>query len=397
MNNPTKTKAKTSINDETKFAHSGDISLPESGFVSTPIIQSSLFYREHPLEENEYEYSRSANPTRKSLENCIRELEGGNYGFCFSSGVAAIHAACSLLKSGEEIIFQERSYLGSNRIINFLGSQYGILVRRVNYSNSEAILNAITSKTKLIWIETPSNPLLDVVDLEDLDRQLKHKGIRSNIIISVDNTFATPFFQKPLYHGVDIVVHSASKYLGGHSDAILGALVCNDKTIANQIGFLQNAIGSIPAPMESFLVLRGIKTLHVRMAKHNENAILIAKYLNSHNKVEQVLHPSLNEKDKAVVQKQMTGYGGVISFVLKVDTVQNALIFLKNISLIKIAESLGGVESLATNPASVSHKQIDDDERQRLGVNDSLIRLSVGIENPFDLIQEIEYALDHCM
>lgn len=378
-------------NITTQIIHSGIVDTGIGGCLSMPLFFSSSFYKNEVDEIRMFEYSRTNNPTRLALENSIALLEGGKYGVCFSSGLAAIHSVLTLLKTGDEIIIDFQSYRGTLRLLKSISSKYGIRIKRVNLDKISDVANCINSKTKIIWIETPSNPLLKIYDI---------KAIASlsspEILVVADNTFATPYFQKPLKFGADIVIHSASKYLGGHSDAILGAVICNNPSTFDELKFCQNTFGSIPGPMDCFLVLRGLKTLEVRMEKHQKNAIEVAKFLAEHDFVKNVFYPGRDERNKIVINEQMKGWGGVVTFSLYDNDIDVVKTLVNTLSLFKIAESLGGVESLVNIPSLTSFKEVTSAEKSDLGLENSVIRLSVGIENSQDLVDDLKNAFSRC-
>jgi cystathionine beta-lyase/cystathionine gamma-synthase len=375
----------------TKAIHAGQEPDPATGAIMTPIYQTSTYVQEAPGKHKGFEYARTQNPTRLALEKNIAALEGGLFGYCFGSGMAAIDAVAKLLQPGDEVVATNDLYGGSYRIFTKVYERYGIKFHFIDLSNPDNLKNYLNEKTRMIWAESPTNPMLNIIDIKGIKDQIEGK----NIILAVDNTFATPYLQKPLQLGADIVVHSATKYLGGHSDVVLGVVVCNDPALAEQIKFMQNSCGAVCGPHDAFLVLRGIKTLHVRMDRHCENGIKIANFLTSHPKVAKVYFPGLStHPNHDIARKQMSGYGGMISFTLKGDRHEDAITVLTHTHLFSLAESLGGVESLIGHPASMTHASIPKEERMKTGVVDSLIRLSVGIEDADDLIQDLRNALD---
>lgn len=377
----------------TQTIHGGQLPEPTTGAVMIPIFQTSTYAQTNLLEPQEYQYSRGKNPTRTALENSLASLENGSNGFAFASGLAAIDCILRLLKPGDEIIAGNDLYGGTYRMFTKLFEKYGLIFTYVAMSNTKNITAAITKNTKLVWIETPTNPLMKIADIKAISTAVK--TINSNILIAVDNTFATPYLQQPLNLGADIVMHSATKYLGGHSDLVMGALVVKNKKLAKEIHFIQFAAGAIAGPMDSFLALRGIKTLHVRMQRHCENANAIASFLAQHKKVSTVYYPGFkNNESYTIAKKQMNDFGGMVSFQLKENTKEKAFLFLENTSLFTLAESLGGVESLASHPVTMTHSAIPQKERDKLGITDGLIRLSVGIEDIEDLLQDISKALE---
>jgi len=361
-----------------------------TGAISVPIYQTSTFIQEAPGVNKGYDYARTGNPTRATLEQIIAKLENGSVGVAFSSGLAAIDAVLKLLQSGDEIVAVDDIYGGAFRLFTQVYQKFGIKVTYVDTSKVENVFDAITEKTKLIWLETPTNPTLKISDISAIAKVAK----ANNCWLCVDNTFASPALQQPLSLGADIVVHSATKYLGGHSDLIAGLIVAKDKALGDQIKFLQNACGAILSPFDSWLVIRGIETLHLRVKQHCENALKVANYLENHPAVDKVYYPGLkNHANHDVAAKQAKGFGGIVSFSLKEDTESAATQFVTSTQLFKLAESLGGVKSLVSHPASMTHKTIPTERRRSAGVVDSLIRLSVGLEEVEDLINDIEFAL----
>lgn len=374
----------------TKFIHAGVEPDPTTGAIMTPIYQTSTYVQEAPAKHKGYEYARSQNPTRTALEKAFAVIENGKYGLAFSSGVAATDAVIKLLEPGDEVIAASDMYGGTYRMFTKIFAKFGIKFHYVNMQDANNIKPLINHKTKLIWTETPTNPLMSIVDIAAVAAIAKE----AKALLCVDNTFATPYLQNPLDLGADIVMHSVTKYLGGHSDVIQGCLVMNDPALREQLYFIQKSCGAIPGPMDCFLVLRGIKTLHVRMQRHCENGEKIANYLRSNNKVGKVYwcgfkdHPGFD-----VAKKQMRGFGGMMSFELKNDSVDEAKRVLSSTKLFALAESLGGVESLINHPASMTHASIPREERIKNGLSDSLIRLSVGIEDAEDLIEDLNQAI----
>jgi len=361
-----------------------------TGAISVPIYQTSTFIQEAPGVNKGYDYARTGNPTRATLEQIIAKLENGSVGVAFSSGLAAIDAVLKLLQSGDEIVAVDDIYGGAFRLFTQVYQKFGIKVTYVDTSKVENVFDAITEKTKLIWLETPTNPTLKISDISAIAKVAK----ANKCWLCVDNTFASPALQQPLSLGADIVVHSATKYLGGHSDLIAGLVVAKDKALGDQIKFLQNACGAILSPFDSWLVIRGIETLHLRVKQHCENALKVANYLENHPAVDKVYYPGLkNHANHDVAAKQAKGFGGIVSFSLKEDTEAAATQFVTSTQLFKLAESLGGVKSLVSHPASMTHKTIPTERRRSAGVVDSLIRLSVGLEEVEDLINDIEFAL----
>lgn len=375
-------------NIETTLIHGGLTKDTKTGAVNTPIYQTST-YAQNALGENlGYEYSRTKNPTRDGIESLIAECENAKYGFAFASGMAAINTILSLFKSGDKIIISNNVYGGTFRILDKVFSNFNISYAIVDTRDLKLVENSITNEVKAIFIETPSNPLLSVTSLEGIAKIAKSK----NILSIVDNTFMSPYLQQPLNFGVDVVIHSATKYLGGHSDLIAGLIALNDEELANKIAFLQNSIGGVLAPFDSFLLIRGIKTLGLRMDRHCSNALAIAEFLQTHNAVKKVYYPFLkNNKDYLLQKEQAKAGGGMISFELQDNYDFN--IFFKSTKIITLAESLGGVESLSCHPASMTHASIPKDIREKNGISDNLIRLSIGIENVDDLINDINSAI----
>lgn len=374
----------------TKVIHAGLAPDPATGAVMTPIYQTSTYHQKTPGEHKGFQYSRSGNPTRKALEDNLAALGNGTYGMCFGSGVAAIDAVIKMFKPGDEIISTDDLYGGSYRIFTKIFEPFGIKFKFVAMSDLANIEAAVTANTKLIWIETPTNPMMNIIDIEAVSKIAKEH----NILLAVDNTFATPYLQTPLDLGADIVMHSATKYLGGHSDVVMGALICKDEKIAEQLYFIQNSSGAICGPQDSFLVLRGIKTLHLRMQRHCENGKVIAHYLKNHPKVDQVYWPGFEEHpNHAVAKKQMKDFGGMISFTIKGNRKEDAFKLMSSLKVFTLAESLGGVESLTCHPVTMTHAAIPKKEREKSGVIDSLIRLSVGVEDVNDLTDDLEAAL----
>ncbi len=356
----------------------------------TPIYQTSTYTQNAPGDHKGFEYARTSNPTRSSLEANIAGIENGKHGFCFSSGLAALDAVIKTLNPGDEVISTNDLYGGSYRSFSGIFDRFGVKFNFVSMANASEIEQHFTDKTKLVWVETPTNPMMNVIDIAAVCEIAHAHGA----IVCVDNTFATPFLQNPIDLGADIVLHSATKYLGGHSDVVLGALVCNDDELAKKLAFIQNSTGAVPGPQDCFLVLRGIKTLHVRMDRHCENAAAIANYLKLNPLVKQVFWPGFNEHpNHNIARKQMRGFGGMISFNLKEDTLEAARKVLSSTRFFSLAESLGGVESLIGHPVTMTHASIPLEERKKTGITDSLIRLSVGIEDSHDLLEDIENAL----
>jgi cystathionine beta-lyase len=375
----------------TKTIHGGQHNVdPAYGAVMPPIYQTSTYSQTTPGGHKGFEYSRSSNPTRTALENALASIENGKFGLAFGSGLAAIDAVMKLFKPGDEIVSTSDLYGGSYRLFTKIFEGLGINFHFIGMQDATKIEAHINKNTKLIWVETPTNPMMNIIDIEAVSIiAKKHK-----VLLAVDNTFATAYLQQPLDLGADIVMHSATKYLGGHSDVVMGSLVVNNRELADKLYFIQNASGAIAGPMDSFLVLRGIKTLHIRMQRHCENGEKIAKFLKSHPKVDKVYWPGFEDHpNHLIAKKQMTGFGGMISFTTAEGTKKSAVTILENLKLFTLAESLGGVESLAGHPASMTHASIPKEEREKTGVVDSLIRLSVGIEDDEDLIEDLKQAL----
>ena len=374
----------------TKAIHAGVHPDESTGAIMTPIYQTSTYVQDGVGNHKGYEYSRTQNPTRHALEKNIAAIENGKYGACFASGLAAIDCIIKILNPGDEVISTNDLYGGSYRIFKTIFEKYGIVFHFVDMQKVSSVEAAVTKNTKLIWVETPTNPMMNIVDIAAMSTVAK----RSGAILAVDNTFATPFLQNPLDLGADIVMHSVTKYLGGHSDVVMGALVTSNDELAKEIYRIQNSSGAVTAPMDSFLVLRGIKTLHLRVQRHCENGEKIAHFLENHPKIENVYWPGFEtHPNHEVAKKQMRGFGGMISFTLKGNQLQDALDTVKKMKIFVLAESLGGVESLIGHPATMTHASIPKDVREKSGVVDSLIRLSVGIEDADDLIDDLKNAL----
>ena len=374
----------------TKTIHAGQTADPTTGAIMTPIYQTSTYIQKSPGDHKGYEYSRTGNPTRNSLEKNIASLENGKHGLCFGSGLAAVDAIIKLLSPGDEVISTNDLYGGTYRIFTKVFKNFGIKFHFVGMENISNLDSYINGKTKMIWAETPTNPMLNIIDIKALSIIAK----KNKLTLVVDNTFATPFLQRPLDLGADIVMHSLTKYMGGHSDVVMGAVICKDDAIAEKLFFIQNSCGAVPGPMDSFLVLRGIKTLHIRMQRHCENGKEIATFLNNHPKVDKVYWPGLKtHPNYSVAKNQMDDFGGMISFNLIGNNLNDAITVVSNTNYFTLAESLGGVESLCGHPASMTHAAIPKVEREKTGVVDSLIRLSVGIEDINDLVNDLEQAL----
>lgn len=374
----------------TRYIHAGAEPDPSTGAIMTPIYQTSTYVQEAPGVNKGFEYARSQNPTRKALEEAYAQLEEGKFGLAFSSGVAATDAVIKLLAPGDEVIAANDMYGGTYRLFTKIFAKFGIKFIYVDTTDVTNISKAISPATKLIWIETPTNPLMNITDIAAVSAIAKSAGA----LLCVDNTFASPYLQNPLTLGADIVMHSATKYLGGHSDLIQGCLMMNDADLREQLYFIQKSCGAVPGPMDCFLVLRGIKTLHVRMQRHCENGEKIARHLRNHPKVERVYWCGFEDHHNyAIAKAQMRGFGGMMSFTLKDDSVENAKRVLSSTKVFSLAESLGGVESLINHPASMTHASIPREERIKNGLSDSLIRLSVGIEDVEDLIEDLDQAI----
>jgi len=379
-----------SLKFNTKTIHGGQQPDIAYGAVMPPIYQTSTYAQTTPGGHKGYAYSRSANPTRTALEKCLASIENGNYGLAFGSGLAAIDAIIKLLAPGDEVVTTNDLYGGSYRLFKQIFEKFGIVFHFIGMQDVAKIEDYINPKTKLLWVETPTNPMMNIIDIKAVAQLAK----KHNVLLAVDNTFATPYLQTPLDLGADIVMHSATKYLGGHSDVVVGALVVKDKELADKLYFIQNASGAICGPMDSFLVLRGIKTLHVRMQRHCENGKAVAEYLTAHPKIEKVYWPGFEDHPNHYIAKsQMKDFGGMISFVPQGSSFGDAIKIVEKLKVFTLAESLGGVESLAGHPASMTHGSIPKEERRKSGVVDALIRLSVGIEDEDDLIADLEQAI----
>jgi len=375
----------------TKALHAGVEPDPSTGAIMTPIYQTSTYVQASPGNHKGYEYARTQNPTRTVLQNNLAALENGTACFCFSSGMAAIDAVAHLLNPGDEVIAINDLYGGTYRLFTRVYAGYGIRFQFTGMEDPTVVERLITSKTKLVWIETPTNPTLKIIDI----RKVAEITAQHAIYLAVDNTFASPYLQNPLDLGADIVVHSGTKYIGGHSDLVMGALICKDPALAERLAFYQNSCGAVPGPQDCFLALRGIKTLALRMQRHSENGRKIAQFLRTHPLVAHVNWPGFHEHvNHQVAASQMRDFGGMISFVLKEDTLENAFTLCSSTRLFSLAESLGGVESLIGHPASMTHASIPRDERLKTGVHDSLIRLSIGIEDAEDLLEDLDNAFN---
>jgi cystathionine gamma-lyase len=374
----------------TKAIHAGQEPDPTTGAVMTPIYQTSTYAQKTPGDHKGYEYSRGTNPTRNALEQCLAALENAKHGLAFSSGLGATDAVMKLLMPGDEVITGDDLYGGSYRMFTKIFANFGIKFHFIDMSDAENILPYITDKTKLVWIETPTNPTMKIVDIEAIATITKSK----NILLCVDNTFASPYLQNPIDLGADIAMHSATKYLGGHSDVVMGALMMNDDELYKKLWFIYNATGATPGPQDSFLVLRGIKTLHLRMKAHCENGRKVAEYLKTHPKIDKLYWPGFEDHpNHAIAKKQMRDFGGMISFTVKGATLESTYALASKFKVFTLAESLGGVESLLNHPVSMTHGSIPKADRDRVGVVDSLLRLSVGVEDIDDLLEDLEQAL----
>ena len=374
----------------TKVIHAGVEPDPATGAIMTPIYQTSTYVQDEIGKHKGYEYSRTGNPTRSALESSIAHIENGKYGACFGSGLAAIDCVIKMLNPGDEVISTNDLYGGSYRIFRTIFEKYGIKFHFVDMLNINNVKDKINDNTKLIWIETPTNPMMNIIDIKAIVQLVNH----SDVMVGVDNTFATPYLQKPLDLGADIVMHSVTKFLGGHSDIVMGALATKSDEIAEEMYRIQNSSGAVCGPMDSFLVLRGIKTLHLRVQRHSENGKVIAEFLQSHPIVDRVYWPGFEtHPNHDVARSQMSGFGGMVSFTLKGDSLDKAKEVVSKTRLFTLAESLGGVESLIGHPSTMTHASIPREERLKSGVKDSLIRLSVGVEDAEDLVKDLENAL----
>lgn len=374
----------------TKTIHGGQHHEKITGAVMPPVFQTSTYVQTSPGKPvGDYEYSRAANPTRTALEDALASIENGAKGLAFSSGLAATDCLLRLFKAGDEVIAMDDLYGGTYRLFTKLYKDSGIIFHFVDMNDLEKFESLINENTKLVWVETPTNPLMKLADIEAIAKITK----KNNLLFAVDNTFATPYLQKPLDLGADVVMHSATKYLSGHSDVIAGALIIKDKTLAEELHFKQFATGATLGPMDSFLVLRGIKTLHLRVQRHCENGEKVAQFLNQHPAVERVYYPGLaSHPYHEIAKKQMSGFGGMVTFTFKSGKKEEAIKFLENLKVFTLAESLGGVESLANHPALMTHASIPEDKRKEVGISDDLVRLSVGVEDIDDLIADLEQA-----
>lgn len=374
----------------TKAVHAGVSPDPSTGAIMTPIYQTSTYVQEEPAKHKGFAYARGANPTRNQLQKSLAALENGKFALCFSSGMGATDAVIKLLSPGDEVITSNDLYGGSYRMFKRVFERFGIKFHFIDLTQASALESYINTNTKLIWLETPSNPLMNIIDIQACVAIAKKK----NIIVAVDNTFASPYLQNPLDLGADIVMHSVTKYLGGHSDVVMGALITNDEKLHQELAFIHNSCGAVPGPQDSFLVLRGIKTLHLRMERHCLNGRKIAEFMRAHPKIGKVYWPGFaDHPNHDIAKKQMRDFGGMLSFTLKDDSIEKAFTLMKSMELFALAESLGGVESLINHPATMTHASIPKEERLKNGLVDSLIRLSIGVEDAEDLIADLEQAL----
>ncbi len=374
----------------TKAVHAGVEPDPTTGAIMTPIFQTSTYVQESPAKHKGYAYARGANPTRNALQKSLAALENGNFALCFSSGMGATDAVIKLLSPGDEVITSTDLYGGSYRMFKKVFEKFGIKFHFIDLTQADNILSVVNDKTKLFWLETPTNPLMNIIDISACVAIAK----KHNILVAVDNTFASPYLQNPLDLGADIVMHSVTKYLSGHSDVIMGALITREEKLHQELAFIQNSCGAVPGPQDSFLVLRGIKTLHLRMERHCLNGKKLAEFLQAHPKVGKVYWPGfVDHPNHAIAKKQMRDFGGMLSFTLTDDRLEKAIAFMESVELFSLAESLGGVESLINHPASMTHASIPKEERIKSGLSDSLIRLSIGVEDAEDLIEDLEKAL----
>jgi cystathionine gamma-lyase len=371
---------------ETLAIHAGQSPDPTTGAIMTPVYLTSTYVQDGPGVHKGFEYSRTQNPTRHALQDCLAALEGARHGLAFASGLAATDAVLHLLSAGDHVLYSDDLYGGTFRLFDKVFRRQGLSFEAVDMTDPANVARAFREQTRLVWIESPTNPMLKLVDLAEVARVARAHGALS----VVDNTFATPYFQRPLSHGIDAAVHSTTKYLNGHSDVVGGAVVTNDDALHERLKFLQNAVGGVPSPMDSFLVLRGLKTLHVRMARHAENAAALARFLEAHPQVERVVYPGLpSHPQHALALRQMTGFGGMLTFVLR-GGLPAAAAFLRAVRIFACAESLGGVESLIEHPAIMTHASVPKETRERLGILDGFIRVSAGIENAADLVADLE-------
>ena len=375
----------------TKAVHAGVTPDPTTGAIMTPVYQTSTYVQESPAKHKGYAYARGANPTRNALQGSLAALENGKHAICFSSGMGATDAVIRLLNPGDEVITSNDLYGGTYRMFKKVYEKYGIKFHFIDLTKAANIEPLINAKTKLLWVETPTNPLMNIVDIKACTELAK----KHNITVAVDNTFASPYLQNPLDLGADIVMHSVTKYLGGHSDVIMGALIVNDDKLYQDLFFIMNSCGAVPGPQDSFLVLRGIKTLHLRMERHCFNGRKIAEFLKAHPKVGKVYWPGFaDHPNHEIAKKQMRDFGGMLSFTLKDDSIEKATKLMESVKLFALAESLGGVESLINHPASMTHASIPKEERLKSGLVDSLMRLSIGVEDSEDLIADLDQALN---
>ena len=375
---------------DTKAVHAGVEPDPSTGAIMTPIYQTSTYVQKSPGDHKGFQYSRIQNPTRLALQHSIAALENANHGLVFGSGLAAIDAVVKLLKPGDEVISGNNVYGGTYRIFTKIFEGFGIKFHFVNMDNAAEIEQYVNDNTKLIWLETPTNPMMSIVDIKAVSVIAK----KHNVLLGVDNTFATPVLQNPMDLGADIVMHSVTKYLGGHSDVLMGALVVNDDDLNDRLAFIQNTCGAVPGPQDCFLVLRGIKTLHLRMERHCQNGEKVALYLAAHPQIDKVYWPGFeSHPNHQVAKEQMNGFGGMISFTFHEDDIQHSFRVMEKFKLFAIAESLGGVESMSNHPVTMTHGAVPKEERMKVGLLDSLIRLSVGIENIEDLIEDLKQAI----
>ncbi|HET8541160.1 MAG TPA: cystathionine gamma-synthase [Anaeromyxobacter sp.] len=371
---------------ETLAIHAGQAPDPATGAIMTPVYLTSTYVQDGPGVHKGFEYSRTRNPTRDALQGCLAALEGARHGLAFASGLAATDAILHLLGAGDHVLYSDDVYGGTFRLFDKVFRRLGLAFDAVDMSDPRNVERSLRSETRLVWIESPTNPMLKLVDLAEVARIARAHGART----VVDNTFATPFFQRPLALGIDAVVHSTTKYLNGHSDVVGGAVLTSDDALHERLAFLQNAVGGVPGPLDAFLVLRGLKTLHVRMARHAENALALARFLEGHPQVEKVTYPGLpSHPQHALAARQMTGFGGMLTFVIR-GGLPAATAFLRAVRIFACAESLGGVESLIEHPAIMTHASVPRDVRERLGIADGLIRISAGIENVADLVADLE-------
>lgn len=376
---------------DTKAIHAGVVPDPSTGAIMTPIYQTSTYVQDAPGVHKGYEYARTQNPTRSALESNLAALENGEYAISYASGLAAMDAILKMFKPGDEILCTNDLYGGSYRLMTKIFEGFGLKGRFIDMQNAENVKSAITSATKLVWVETPTNPMLNIIDIKAVTEIAKEHGV----MVCVDNTFSSPYLQTPLDLGADLVTHSATKYLGGHSDVVHGCVITSNKEIADKLRFIQNAAGAVPGPMDCFLILRGIKTLHLRVQRSCENAEKIAQFLVAHPKVSKVYYPGLeNHPNHEIAKKQMKLFGGMVSFDLVDNNIDSATKVLSSTHYFALAESLGGVESLIGHPASMTHASIPREERLKVGLTDSLIRLSIGVEHIDDLIADLNTALD---